>query len=531
MKFKKAKLVIAGAVVVAVAGTAIGVTTYRSFAAEETEVVYKETTAETGNLTVGVTESGSVTVGTVTQSVDMDDIAITSSSTSSSSSSSSTSSGSSSSGSSSSGRASQSGGDMEAGAGGSGSSGSSTSSSSASSSSSSGSSSTSSSAAELVVAEVYVTVGQTVAEGDPLLKITDDSIADYRAELESAVESAQLALDQANLDAKTQELDASYTYDSNIANGNVAESEYNATITSLQNAVTQAQSAVDESAAKIADYQTRIAAGEDLSEDLSEEQLNYDTLTAKLQKAQNEYTTKSIEAEQTYKEAMLNYNNADSLYSIDTDGISDTVSEAEDTLAEAQEALTKFEAFIGDGVIYSEYTGNVMTVGYAADDVLSSDTDVATFNDSTAVTMSVSVSEEDITAVNIGDTVEITLNAYEDTTFTGTVQSMDTSASSGSTTVDYTVTVVFGGDTSTVYSDMTGNVTFITKQVEDVLYVSDKAIISEGTKSYVDVKDDAGNIEKVQVTTGFSDGVNVEIQSGLEEGETVLIESQVASES
>lgn len=86
------------------------------------------------------------------------------------------------------------------------------------------------------------------------------------------------------------------------------------------------------------------------------------------------------------------------------------------------------------------------------------------------------------------------------------------------------MTVTFSDDVDGVFTDMTGNVTFIQKQVEDVLYVSNKTIINEGTASYVKVKDADGNIKKVEVTTGFSDGINVEITSGLSEGDTVLIE-------
>ena len=104
------------------------------------------------------------------------------------------------------------------------------------------------------------------------------------------------------------------------------------------------------------------------------------------------------------------------------------------------------------------------------------------------------------------------------------------SASSGSSTVDYTVTVAFAGDVSKIYADMTGDVTFVTKEVDDVIYVSDKAVIQDGTKSYVDIKEDNGSITRVEVTCGFSNGENVEIQSGLEAGQTALIESQVSAQ-
>lgn len=506
---KKVKNIIVVLVVAVVGVSGVTVACQKS-SESDTEMVYKETSVEKGNLVVGVTESGSVSIGSVEQTIDLDDTTASSTSSSSSSSASTASS-----------TGSSAGGASTGGAG-------TTATAATAATGTADTSSTSSSTSSLEVDEVYVTTGQTVSEGDALLKITDDSIADYRETLTSAVTTATLALKEANLSAQTQKLEANYSYDTNIANGSVAQSQYDSTITSLTNAVTSAQSELDESAAKIADYQARIAAGEDVSSQLADEQVSYSTLQAKLTSAQNNYTTKSIEAKETYDNAMLNYNNASSILSIDTNGISDDVEEAQDTLDTAQEALDDFESMIGDGKVYAEYSGTIMSVGYATGDTVSSSTSVATFSDDTAVTMSVSVSQEDITAVAIGDTVNIALTAYEDETFEGTVTSIDTSSSSDSSTVNYEVTVAFTGDISKVYADMTGDVTFITKQVDDVVYVSDKAIINEGTTSYVDIKDDSGNIERMEVTTGFSNGVNVEITSGLEEGQTALIESQVS---
>ena len=67
----------------------------------------------------------------------------------------------------------------------------------------------------------------------------------------------------------------------------------------------------------------------------------------------------------------------------------------------------------------------------------------------------------------------------------------------------------------------------ITKESREVVHVSNRAIISEGTKSYVKMKNDKGKIMKCEVQTGFSDGVNVEIIEGLGTGDKVLVESRV----
>lgn len=90
------------------------------------------------------------------------------------------------------------------------------------------------------------------------------------------------------------------------------------------------------------------------------------------------------------------------------------------------------------------------------------------------------------------------------------------------------MTVTLQGDTSGLYEGMTGEVTFVTKETQEVLYVSNRAIFRDGTRSYVKVRDEAGNIQEKDVVTGFSDGVNVEIVEGLSEGDTVLIESKVS---
>ena len=74
---------------------------------------------------------------------------------------------------------------------------------------------------------------------------------------------------------------------------------------------------------------------------------------------------------------------------------------------------------------------------------------------------------------------------------------------------------------------MTGNVVFAGKTVEDTLYISNRAVSQEGTRSYVKILEDDGNIREEDIKTGFSNGSIVEVQSGLEEGQKVIIESKV----
>lgn len=357
----------------------------------------------------------------------------------------------------------------------------------------------------LEVEEVYAAVGQTIQEGDRILKITDESIADYREQLEAAVEDAQLAVSEEEINVESKRAEADYTYQMYLAEGEAAEETYNATITSLENAVAELEEELED------------ADDEDEIEELE----------AELQIANNNLKTQSIEAKQTYENAMTNYKYAEQLYEIDTNGLEDDLNDARDTLEEAQENLADFEEQIGDGVVYAEYAGTVMEIACAAGDTLSSDLTLVTYADPEEATMTVSVSQEDISQISTGAEAEIALTAYEDDVFAGEVTGIATSSSSGTSTVNYDVTVRFTGDTEKVYSGMTGEVIFAGRTTGEVLYIPNQAVRLDGTRQWVKVKAEDGTISEQDITTGFSNGTNVEVTSGLEEGQTVLIESQV----
>lgn len=482
---------------------------------QETEVSYKEETVKLGSVTSGITESGTVTFGSKEQDFSLAElISVSSSSSSDSSSGDSAASGA---------QTSAMGGMSAMGAtgmqmgGSTGSSGSGSSSNSTSVSADTG----------LDVEELYVAAGQVVSAGDAILKFSQDSIDAYREELEATVASAQLLVTQEEINVESKRAEADYTYDMYIAKGKTAKETYDATITSLENDVTDLEEELAEAAEEVAELQEEYDAGYDVEDDLEEAELNYSTIEANLQIAKNTLTTQSIEAKQTYENAMTNYQYADKLYEIDTNGLEDDLNDAKDTLADAEEALAAFEEQIGDGVVYSEYSGTISEVGCAVGDTLTDGSVVATFADSDDVTMTASVSQEDISAISVGDAVSIELTAYKDEVFEAEVTSIATSTSMGSSTVNYDVTVRFTGDITKVYSGMSGEVTFVEKQETDTLYISNKAVHLDGTRSWVKVLEDDGTITETTIETGFSNGSKVAVLSGLSEGQTVLIESQV----
>ena len=65
------------------------------------------------------------------------------------------------------------------------------------------------------------------------------------------------------------------------------------------------------------------------------------------------------------------------------------------------------------------------------------------------------------------------------------------------------ITVKLGGETSKLYEGMTAQVTFITKETETVVYVSNRAVSRENGKSYVKKKEADGSITRQEIITGF----------------------------
>jgi HlyD family secretion protein len=345
-----------------------------------------------------------------------------------------------------------------------------------------------------------------VKKGDVLMTITQESIDEARALLTEAVSDAELALKQAQIEENETSLSAKYEYETRIAEGQNAQAVYQATL--------------NEIAQNISDLESQIANCTD------DRQLA--SLESQLASAKSSRSADELAAKQTYEEAVMYYENAQSLYDVSLNDVGSASEEAENAVEAAQADLEAFEAYIADGSIRAEYSGTVTGVGYAAGDTLTSDTAIASFADAESITVTVNVMEDDIAAVQLDDAVEISFLSYPDEVFEGYVAEIGSSASDGrSSTVSYPVTVVVTTFPETLLSGMTANVTFVTKQVQDVLYVSNKAITTKGTDSYVLRKKEDGGEEQVAVKVGFSNGSIAEIE-GVSEGDTLLIKGKVS---
>lgn len=140
----------------------------------------------------------------------------------------------------------------------------------------------------------------------------------------------------------------------------------------------------------------------------------------------------------------------------------------------------------------------------------------------TEASVSINVDELDILSVKEGQTATVTLDALDGQEFEGTITEVSNEASSGNSSAKYPVTITFEKNEDMLL-DMSASATIHVNEAEDAVLIPVDALQEKGDSTFVYTKKDSdGNLSgEVEVETGISNGSQVEITSGLEEGDTV----------
>lgn len=135
------------------------------------------------------------------------------------------------------------------------------------------------------------------------------------------------------------------------------------------------------------------------------------------------------------------------------------------------------------------------------------------------------VDETDIGKVKVGQKTLFTVDTYPNKDFTGTVAAIYPKAVVQDNVVNYDVVI----DISSPFKDllrpdMTASVTIYQKERKGVLMIPRQAVIREAGRKFAMVQSVDGSPRKKTVKTGISSGAKIEIVSGLNEGDTVLLQ-------
>lgn len=208
------------------------------------------------------------------------------------------------------------------------------------------------------------------------------------------------------------------------------------------------------------------------------------------------------------------------------------VDSAESQVESAQNNVDTTQDNYDNYTITAPISGQVITKNVKAGDTISknsnSETTLAVIYDLSALTFEMSIDEMDIQSVEVGQTVEVTADAFEGEVFTGTVTNVSLNGSYSNGVTNYPVTVTLN-ETGDLIPGMNVTGTIILDKAEGVLAIPADSLM-RGNKVYV--KDSSAQEEpgvpagfrSVEVETGLISDEYVEIVSGLSEGDEVYVD-------
>lgn len=195
---------------------------------------------------------------------------------------------------------------------------------------------------------------------------------------------------------------------------------------------------------------------------------------------------------------------------------------------EAQLASDKVD--LGYTFIYSPMEGTVVDEAAKEGETLNavqSAPTIVTVADLKVMTVEAQVSEADISKLKPGMPVYFTLLGQPDKRFTGTLRQIKPTPATDNNVVLYYALFDVPNPTGELMIDMSAQVYFVLGEAKDVLVVPTAALTDKqkGGKPQVTVKvaDESGTLVERPVKVGVRNRVLAEIQSGLEEGDRVVV--------
>ena len=204
------------------------------------------------------------------------------------------------------------------------------------------------------------------------------------------------------------------------------------------------------------------------------------------------------------------------------------------TVTQKENALTDAKQDLADYYIRAPFDGIIASVPVIKGDNASSSTTLGTVITAERVA-TISLNEIDIARVQLGQKVTLTFDAITDLVLAGKVAEIDSIGTVSSGVVNYNVKISFDTSDERIKPGMTVSADITTETKENVLLVPGGAVKTLNNESFVQVFNpeiylasgsqgiaSGRTPEQKKVVVGASDDTNVEILSGLQEGEQIV---------
>lgn len=201
------------------------------------------------------------------------------------------------------------------------------------------------------------------------------------------------------------------------------------------------------------------------------------------------------------------------------------VAEAGQSVKQSEAALAQSRAQLDKALIRTPISGTVLQLTQQQGETIAAGLSAPTLilvADLNRLQVDAFVDETDIGRVRLGQTAEITLDAYPDQKFKGRVAKIASGATMQQNVVTYDVTIALENPGRFMKPDMTATVNIIVARHENVLAVPIDAVKQDKKGPTVTLmtagQRGQSEFKPASVKTGISDGDHTEILEGLKEG-------------
>lgn len=248
-------------------------------------------------------------------------------------------------------------------------------------------------------------------------------------------------------------------------------------------------------------------------------EISFKQAETEYQRVKNLYEDKLISAEE--------YDNAEATYK----KAKEELQTAEDNLEIVKTGISKNSANASNTLIRSTITGLILNIpvkvgnSVILSNTFNDGTTIATVADMNDIIFRGNIDETEVGRINEGMPVKITLGALQDLTFDAKLEYISPKGVEQNGANQFEIKAAMSApDSVTIRSGYSANAEIVLSRASNIVAISEGTIEFSGDTTYVYVQtasEPKQTFERRRVVTGLSDGIRMEIKSGLNEGEVV----------
>lgn len=240
----------------------------------------------------------------------------------------------------------------------------------------------------------------------------------------------------------------------------------------------------------------------------------------------DELQTEVTQAKERLNNAAANYERNQRLNAIGAvsdQQLDDSLMQYHTAQASYDGVMSKLEETVITSPIDGVVIGKPLPAGQMVAQGISNPMVILTVADMSKLQIETLVDETDISKIVFGQQASFTVDGQPNKTFAGVVAGISQKATVQQNVVYYTVTVDVNDAQNALKPSMTARVTVNASESKNALNIPLSAVRSNSNGQYVVVSRGNGQTENVAITTGITGEDRVEVISGLNEGDKIVI--------